>query len=110
MKYLFEDKAEDHLSRLFRYSLPDKTKRLLEYANGNGNLVNKAEQLLHAGEMVVVVLDTLPANKSIRDIYVALRRLSRQNDYRLIVWNILCAEYYFIKCFPKENTSGLCLR
>lgn len=104
MKYLFEDKADDYLSRLFRYSLPEKLHCLLEYSDGNGNLVKKSEELLKAGETVVVILDTIPANKAIRDIYISLRRLSRQYGYRLIVWNILCAEYYFISCFGKDRS------
>jgi hypothetical protein len=49
------------------------------------------------------LLDTIPGNKSIRDVYVALRRLSRQNDFRVIVWNIVCAEYYFIKSFGNKH-------
>ena len=85
MIYLFEDKLEDSLSKLFRYSLPDSVKDSIEYSDGNGNLVKRAEELLNQHETVVVILDTVPANKSIRDIYIALRRLSRQHDYRLIV-------------------------
>lgn len=104
MKYLFEDKAEDYLSHLFCYSLPEHVKSQIVYAEGNGNLVNKSRELLDAGEIVVVILDTIPANKSIRDIYISLRRLSRQYDYRLIVWNIICAEYYFIRCFGQSKS------
>ncbi len=103
MRYLFEDKADDYLSKLFRYSLPEGCQNLLEYANGNGNLVKKSEDMLKSGEIVVVILDTVPANKSIRDIYISLRRLSKLYEYRLIVWNIICAEYYFIDCFGKDN-------
>lgn len=80
MIYLFEDKLEDSLSKLFRYSLPDSVKDSIEYSDGNGNLVKRAEELLNQHETVVVILDTVPANKSIRDIYIALRRLSRQHD------------------------------
>lgn len=103
MIYLFEDKADDYLSALFRSSLPESIKSRISYACGNGNLLRLAENFLMTGETVVVVLDTIPANKSIRDIYIALRRLSRQNEYRLIVWNVICAEYYFIKAFGRER-------
>ncbi len=99
MRYLFEDKADDSLSKLFRYSLPESVQHFIMYANGNGNFQRKAEELLQLGEIVIVILDTIPANKSIRDIYISLRRLSRQYDYHLVVWNILCAEYYFIRSF-----------
>lgn len=103
MKYLFEDKEDDNLSVLFRQSLPENLQKMIEYSNGNGYLVSKSEELLKTGEMVVVILDTVPANKSIRDIYISLRRLSKQYEYRLAVWNIICAEYYFIKCFGKSS-------
>lgn len=98
MIFLFEDKEEDTLSCLLRKTF-DMTSTPFVYANGNGRLVEKAMELLKKEDMIVVLLDTVPANKSIRDIYVSLRRLSRQNDFRIIVWNIVCAEYYFIKAF-----------
>lgn len=103
MKYLFEDKKDDYLSVLFRYSLPEKLSKMIEYSNGNGYLVSKSEELLKTGEVVIVILDTIPANKSIRDIYISLRRLSKQYEYRLVVWNIICAEYYFIECFGENS-------
>lgn len=103
MKILFEDKKDDVLSKLFCESLPHEILEQIEYANGNGNLVKKAQELLQNGEEVLVILDTVPSNKSIRDIYVSLRRISRQSEYRLIVWNIICAEYYFIKAFGKMD-------
>lgn len=99
MKLLFEDKKDDMLSVLFCKSLPENFQKQIEYANGNGNILKKAQELLQEESIVLMVLDTVPGNKSIRDIYVSLRRLSRENDYRLIVWNIICAEYYFIKAF-----------
>lgn len=103
MKFLFEDKKDDALSILLRESLPKEIQERIEYANGNGNLIKKAQELLQSGGEVLVLLDTVPSNKSIRDIYVSLRRLSRQNEYRLIVWNIICTEFYFIKAFGSMN-------
>lgn len=32
-----------------------------------------------------------------------MRRLSRLSNHRLIVWNIVCAEFYFIKAFAKRK-------
>ena len=98
MIFLFEDKEDDTLSCLLRRAF-DTTSTQFIYANGNGRLVEKATELLKKEDRIIVLLDTVPANKSIRDVYVSLRRLSRQNDYRIIVWNIVCAEYYFIKAF-----------
>ena len=103
MIYLFEDKEDDTLSLLYRRTLPEQVLKAVEYVNGNGNLVNRSRELIAAGERVLVILDTVPANKSIRDIYITLRKISRDNEYRLIVWNIVCAEYYFIKAFGKRN-------
>ena len=91
MIYLFEDKEDDTLSLLFRRTLPEQVLKAVEYVNGNGNLVNRSRELIAAGERVLVILDTVPANKSIRDIYITLRKISRDNEYRLIVWNIVCA-------------------
>lgn len=99
MIWLFEDKEDDELSVLLRLSMPVDIADRFRYADGNGNLPEKAEELLSEGDYVLVLLDTVPGNKSIRDIYLRLRRLSRQHDYRLIIWNIVCAEYYFIKAF-----------
>jgi hypothetical protein len=73
------------------------------YSNGNGKLVENATELLNQNDTIIVLLDTIPANKSIRDVYVTLRRLSRMNDFRIIVWNIVCAEYYFIKSFGDRH-------
>lgn len=98
MIFLFEDKEEDTLSCLLRKSF-DKSSIPFVYANGNGRLVEKAIELLEKEDFIIVLLDTVPANKSIRDVYLSLRRLSRKNDFRIIVWNIVCAEYYFIKAF-----------
>ena len=102
MIFLFEDKEDDQLSCLWRKSFYNNDIRLV-YANGNGRLVEKAEELLKENDTIIVLLDTVPANKSIRDIYVALRRLSRKNEFRIIVWNIVCAEYYFIKAFAEQK-------
>lgn len=103
MIYLFEDKREDKLSQLYLNSLPDNIKKNVQYAQGNGCLLNKAKELLLTGEKVIVFLDTVPENKYIRDIYINLSKLSRENDYRLIVWNIVCAEFYFIKAYAQRN-------
>lgn len=98
MIFLFEDKEEDTLSCLLRKSF-DTNSIPFVYANGNGRLVEKATELLEKEDIIIVLLDTVPANKSIRDVYLTLRRLSRKNDFRIIIWNIVCAEYYFIKAF-----------
>lgn len=102
MILLFEDKEEDTLSCLLRKSF-DTNSIPFVYANGNGRLVEKATELLEKEDTIIVLLDTIPANKSIRDVYLALRRLSRKNDCRVIVWNIVCAEYYFIKAFGEVD-------
>lgn len=95
MIILMEDKEDDVLSLLFRYSLAEEMTKNIRYSNGNGNLVRIAEKLLKDGETVLVLLDTVPANKSIRDIYISLRRLSREYNFRLVVWNIICAILFY---------------
>lgn len=98
MIFLFEDKEDDKLSNLWRQSFTNEKIKIV-YANGNGCLIKVLEELLKQDDIIIVFLDTIPANKSIRDIYVEIRRMSRKNDFRIIVWNIVCAEYYFIKAF-----------
>lgn len=103
MIFLFEDKEEDTLSCLLRKSF-DTNSIPFVYANGNGRLVEKATELLEKEDIIIVLLDTVPANKSIRDVYLTLRRLSRKNDFRIIIWK---SEMYRREygCFKASDCS-----
>ena len=105
MIYIFEDKADDLTSLLFKAGYDKDTASKFIYAGGNGNLLKEAEnQLCHAqeAEKVCVFLDMVPDNKELHKIYSNLRRLCRQYTYRLIVMPIVCAEYYLIKSLSNE--------
>jgi hypothetical protein len=101
---LFEDKRDDLLSRLFRKAYPDSISEKFEYANGNGNFVVLARKILETSqENVYVLLDSPPCNPSVNEVYMNLAKLSGEFDKRLIVFNIVCSEYYFIKAFEGAN-------
>ena len=98
MIFVFEDMESDLLSKLFMSAY---SKNSFIYANGNGNIINRVTDLLeNSGDIIIVYLDTIPDNKDTIDIYSNLKRLSRKNDFRIIVMPIVCAEYYFIKSLP----------
>lgn len=101
---LFEDKRDDLLSSLIRRAYPDSVSEKFVYANGNGNFVVLAKKILETSqENVYVFLDSPPCNPSVNEVYMNLTKLSREFDNRLIVFNIVCAEYYFIKAFAGTN-------
>lgn len=98
MKYLFEDKHDDLLSILFRASYPNEVIDNFIYCNGNGEVIDTTNRILaNSEEMVACYLDAVPGNFHIRNIYKELRRISIKNNYRVIVFPIICSEYYFIK-------------
>lgn len=99
MIYVFEDKKDDLLSKLF-CKLYDSC--IFVYADGNGNLVRIVEDLLiSSDDNILVYMDLIPDNINTVSIYKSLKRISRKNDFRLVVMPIVCAEYYFIKSLPE---------
>lgn len=117
MKYIFEDKESDELSILFRSAYPSSVTSNFMYSNGNSLLVNKAKEALEIDDdLIFVFLDTVPSNKDINLAYKNLCDLSRENDLRVIVFPIVCAEYYFIKFVANyrhfildDDTVRLCI-
>lgn len=104
MKFIFEDFENDILSLLFKQAYQPESAAKFIYADGNGNLEFEAKKALEESEDVIVVyLDTIPCNKDTIEIYGKLRELSILNDYRVIVLNVVCAEYYFIKSIYSSN-------
>lgn len=94
MIFIFEDKEDDLLSKLFQEAYDSHN---FIYAKGNGNLERIVRDcLVSSEEGIIVYLDTIPDNKDSINIYKSLRRLSLQNDFRVIIMPIVCAEYYFI--------------
>lgn len=104
MKFIFEDFEDDILSLLFKQAyLPESAAKFI-YAEGNGNLEFQAKRVLKESEDIIIVyLDTIPCNKATIDVYNRLKELSIHNNHRIIVLNIICAEYYFIKSIYSSN-------
>lgn len=99
---IFEDHENDVLSKLFRacYTTDDLSEFV--YARGNGNLYSKAEYVLKSTDNnVYLFMDAVPENDAIKRIYEKLKKLSRNYNDRLVIFPIVCAEYYFIKAFYK---------
>lgn len=68
------------------------------FVKSNSQLYNKAEYFLNLGEdYIFIFMDMIPANRDIKRIYRKLRVLSHDNDNRVIVFPIVCSEYYFIR-------------
>lgn len=105
MIFVYEDKETDVLSQLFRKAYEAHCSNSFIYAGGNGNIVCMVKSILNSrDDNIIVFLDTIPGNRSINKIYRELKKLSAGNHYRVIVMNIVCAEYYFI-CSIKDNKN-----
>lgn len=87
MIFVFEDKADDWLSTLFKTAYTETT---FVYTSGNGNIMSVVNYLLqNQKDDILVMLDTIPDNKDTINIYKALRKLSRKNNCRIIVIPII---------------------
>ncbi len=108
MIVIFEDKMDDLLSNLFRSAYSNCS---FIYSNGNGNLETLVRHYLDSSdEFIMVYLDTIPDNKDTINIYKTLARISRRNNFRVIVMPIVCAEYYFISSLSYEVYNNYFLK
>jgi hypothetical protein len=102
--YVFEDKRDDVLSDFYRKAYPQDIGERFVYTNGNGNILDKVGKILElTNETIVVFLDFYPSNDSIVRIYKKLSHLSRNNNNRLVVMPIVCAEYYMLRLLKKND-------
>ena len=112
MKYIFEDKKDDILSKLLCRAYSEEVSSNFIFAGGNGRIKSVLEGLLSTGdEYIFIFLDTIPANDSIRRLYRDLSRICKKSE-RCIVFPIVCSEYYFIKFlydiqFPVNDLDAL---
>lgn len=103
MIYLFEDNEKADISRLYRYCY-DGMEKKFRYACGNGKLSREAGEILETTkEEIVVFLDMLPDNEFCFKKFVDLSRMSRKNNYRVIVIPIVCSEYCMIKSIQNRE-------
>lgn len=89
---------------MFRVAYTEDVSSKFLYAQGNGGIYKIASnELSNKNNIVVVYLDTIPGNIETRRVYIRLRNLSKNNDFRLVVLPILGAEYYMIKSIKDKN-------
>lgn len=118
MRYLFEDKKDDDLCKLFRAAYPSSVSDSFDFLDGNGNLEhNTLEIMNNSDDIVFIFMDFVPANRNIKTIYNNLCRIGRKYRGRVIVLPIVCFEYYFICyllkiCFPvlRRDIIESCVR
>lgn len=102
--YIFEDKSTDLLSILFKKAYPDKISSGFNFMGGVGNILLKVQNLMQESsfdETIYIFMDLIPDNFETVKIYSKLRRISLQNEYKLIIFPLVCAEYYFICSIEK---------
>jgi len=98
MIYIFEDHSNADISRLFKAAYDDEKQKNFIYAEGNGNLADKAGYYLaNSTETIVVFMDAIPDNKECYRIYREISCMSKRNGFRIVLLPIVCAEYYMIK-------------
>lgn len=106
MKYIFEDDERDILSIFFRQAYPTTQSSNFIYARGNCNLEDKIKnELENNNEHILVFMDMVPGNRELIKCYNKYKKLSRDNNFRVIVLPIICAEYYLIKAL--KDTPAL---
>lgn len=103
MIYIFEDHDNATLSQFFRSAYPEDISRQFIYVGGNGNLNSHVKDNLSNDDYIIVYMDAIPGNASIIDTWRELRKTSRDNDYRVIVLPIVCAEYYLLQSIVHTN-------
>lgn len=104
MIFVFEDDKDDLLSRLFKAAYPREIADSFKSAEGNGGFKKKVEKLLEDTEDIIAVfIDVVPDNDQTAQLYTTLRRDSRRNGNRVIVFPLVCSEYYFIKSIAKNH-------
>ena len=102
--YIFEDKSTDLLSILFKKAYPDKISSGFNFMGGVGNILLKVQNLMQESsfdETIYIFMDLIPDNFETVKIYSKLRGISLQNEYKLIIFPLVCAEYYFIYSVEK---------
>lgn len=114
MLYIFEDKRDDMISRLFRYGYSN-TDRFI-YAEGNGNIIKLLDKnIITNDEEVYIILDMIYDNPVTSKIYRELcKHIRRSNYVNTIIFPITCAEQLFIKSLDssiinKDITYSMCI-
>lgn len=116
MSYIFEDHPDDSLSRLFKKGYLETVSSEFIYAKSvsNVNEIVKQELKKATDEIIYVFMDLVPNNINLVQVYKKLSKKSQKFNYRIIVFPLICAEYYFICTLPKyiildKEAANLCI-
>lgn len=116
MIYIFEDNSNADISKLFRVGYTEDIHKKFVYAQGNGNITKYVMQNIYKEDFIIVYMDMIPGNLDCVTIYKDLRTLSYENNFKIIVIPIVCAEYYMLKSlkdkmylFKDENEVRRCI-
>lgn len=72
---------------------------------GAGNLVLRVEKVLESENLedIYVFMDAVADNRETAGVYQKLRYLSMRNDYRIVVFPLVCSEFYFIQSIKNKT-------
>lgn len=102
MIFVFEDNGSDLLSQLFKAAYPSEKADRFVFVKGNGEFKRKVQELLeNSKDMIAVFMDVIPDNICTAQLYDTLRNTSKRNNHRVIVFPLVCSEYYFVKSIVK---------
>lgn len=98
MRYIFEDKEDDILSRFMQRAYnPEYIENKFIYANGGGNLESRIDGAINSGEReIYVYIDIVPDNPNTINLYHKLISKYKYMD-SIIFIPIPCSEYYVIQ-------------
>lgn len=104
MIYMLEDEKDDILSKLFREAYPKEIADKFVYTNGSGNIEGALLNVMNnSNERVGIFLDTIPGNRDCTSVYYKLRAISDSYPDRVVVFPIVCSEYYIIKLLSSQG-------
>lgn len=102
MRFVFEDKADDLLSKLFCSAYDRERNREFIFAGGIGKVAGVVNSILEdTKENVCVLIDAIPGNLCIIKEYRKLRKIAIEHPGRMIVMPCICSEYYLIQILSR---------
>lgn len=115
MRFVFEDKADDLLSKLFCSAYSSDRNREFIFSGGIGKVAGIVDSILkETKENVCVFIDAIPGNLCIIKEYRKLRKMAIDHPGRMMVMPCVCSEYYLIQVLNRYELVdtmgvGLCL-
>lgn len=111
MRFVFEDRCDDLLSKLFCAAYSDTKSREFIFAGGIGKIAGVVISILKdTGENICVFIDAIPGNLCIVKEYRKLRKIAIDYPGRMVVMPCICSEYYLISVLSRYglvDPSGL---